>query len=84
LELISLEVAFCSLALCILKEVTPDQALIIIDPETIPDQGLRKKAEAEIVVQLKEQNLTWTEIGWMFGISEQAAWKRGHRLKQEG
>lgn len=73
---------YYALALCILTDTIPEKAFMLIfgDQETRAEKRLRETLE---MVNLKEQGLTYKQIGRLYGVRIDAVWKRLKKYYQE-
>lgn len=84
MEDVDLKDNYIALAMSILTGWTADQCFTYLDTMRRPIQN-RNIAEKDIehMVQLKQQGMTYRQIGEMFGLSSGAVFKRVKRYGQQ-
>jgi len=81
-QLTNIKIGWMALAVSILTTKTIDQALIEMDPGLGQDYKLIRYQEDEDIIILRNQGLTWKEIGQIFNCSNNAAYSRAKNFRE--
>ena len=73
---------YYALAVAIINGCTPEHAFEMLDTGHITKKYDKDQSEAAEMAAIKAQGLTYKQIGEIFGISDQAAYRRIRRYKE--
>jgi hypothetical protein len=75
---------YYALLICIFRPVTPEQGFRLLNSRATKVQNKSIcKNDIEDMIQMKQQKLTYDEIGKIYGLSRQAVYRRIKRYKEK-
>lgn len=75
---------YYALLICILRPVTIEQGFDMLDGKITKAQNKSiDSCDVEDMIRMKQQGMTHREIGEMYGLSEEAVYRRIKRYKEK-